>query len=101
CHSLGGMYGEPLVHQQLPQRHAAPDFPVVVVAPRFAHEPTDVASAAGGGVPDGVRQFVPDPERKQLWSESEAVGLGIDPSSEVLEADEGNPAPINDELARI
>ena len=55
----------------------------------------------GGGVADGVRQLVSDPERQQFRPQAQSVGLGIDPPGEVLQADERHSPAVDHQFAGI
>ena len=48
-----------------------------------------------------MRDLVRDPERQQRGREAHAVRLRVRPSGEMLEADERDPAPADDQLSRI
>ena len=60
-----------------------------------------LASARGRRVAHDVRDLVRQPERNQLWIETETFGLRVRCAGEVLEADEGDSASIDDELAGV
>jgi hypothetical protein len=98
---LGDLHGETFVDEELTERGAPSRFPVRVVAAGVADQLAELTPTRRRGVADDVSDLVREPERDKLRVQPEALRLAVGDAREVLQADEGDAAAIDDELAGV
>src|SRR6185503_9024985 len=92
---------KPLIDHELTQRSTPSGFPVGVIAASIVDQLSQLASAGGGSVANGVRDLMSQPERDQLWIQAQALRFGVGNARKMLEADKCDPLSVNYQLAGV
>ena len=100
-HDPAGLHRDALVDDELAERSTPASLPVVVVSTCVGDQLAHFALAGGGRISDGVRYFVCQPERDQLWLEAKGTGIRIGLAGKMLECDEGHSAAADHEFSGI